>query len=91
MNGITFTKAYATSDGKTFSELAEAQTHELKLLLCPDGKPTVIDDGMVEAMLRHSAAIINILSTTASSRPKGRKANGATRKPKTKPTEETKP
>jgi len=76
-NGITFTKAYATSDGRTFTLLREAQKHELEQLCQEHGGESA---DTLDVILAHAATVINILSTTASSRPKARKANGATRK-----------
>lgn len=92
-NGISFTKAYATSDGKTFGVLKEAQTHELKLVFGTDplSKDITADAyGVIcDALLTNSAAIINVLSTTDKSRPKARKANGAVRKPRNSVTPQT--
>jgi len=85
MPGITFTKAYATSDGKTFSDINEAKQHELANLFRGEAGPegTVLSgESLLKLMIKESAKIIDILSTTATSRPRARKSHGASRKPK---------
>ncbi len=97
MPGITFTKAYATSDGKTFGTIEEAQKYELRAILF-DVTSNLEDLGqdrwpsnvVVDRLVDHSAAIIDILSTTPTSRPKARKSHGGTRrKPAAKETANT--
>lgn len=63
---IEATKAYKTGDGQTFSELRDAQAHELKALN--------IDNG--EAILEQAEAVIGILKL------KPRKARAKAKKAK---------
>lgn len=75
---IEFTKSYKVGD-RIFSSITEAQAEELTSLL---GESIISGQAVhntVQTIIAHSDAIINILSTSASSRPKARKANGATR------------
>lgn len=81
---IEFTKAYKTSDGETFSELALAQRHEIELLIAPvgDGGYSV---AQVAVLIRDLAdKLVDILTTTPNSKPKARAANGGTKKRRTK-------
>lgn len=84
--GIKFTKAYV-ANGKTYATLEEAQVAELEALF-KDGEgasgPPWEPLGIAERILATQDAIIDILTTTANSRPLARKANGGSksRKPK---------
>jgi len=86
--GITFTKAFMTSDGLTFATIEEAQKEELLNVFHNDQVNAGVDGiqtaaaSLIDTMIRNSDRIIDILSTTPRSRPKGRKVNGATRKKK---------
>lgn len=78
---ITFTKAYV-ANGKTFATIQEAQRAELEALFSVDGPtltwtPTEISSSIIG----NADKIMDILTTTDSSRPLARKSNGG-RKPR---------
>lgn len=80
---ITFTKAYQ-ANGRTFATLEDAQAAALAQLFVGEratGTPWDIED-VVRTLTEKKDEVVNILTTTASSRPKGRKINGAARKTK---------
>ena len=73
---ITWFFGPQTSDGTKHETLPEAQAWELGLLL-NDGKPphdTVME--MCGKLVERSPQAVDILTTTASSRPKARKIHG---------------
>ncbi len=75
-------KAWKVGD-KLFASIEEAQKEELQELLKPEFKHDANSAGFIEALLaivKNKEAIVNILTLKASSHPKARKANGATRK-----------
>jgi hypothetical protein len=77
---IERTLAFKTTDASTFSELHEAQEHEISLLHA--------DLATVASMiLEYSDKIVDILTTTPTSKPKARKIHGGTktRKPRVSP------
>lgn len=83
---IEFTKSYRVGD-KVFATIEEAQAQELNNLFDANKGGMVDDDSLKSAQARfvkvitqNADSIINILSTSASSRPKARIANG--RKPR---------
>lgn len=77
--------SYKAGD-KIFATLGQAQAHELTALL-EDVRPNTIDPkerdevvaGVVSGLVHHADKVIDILSTNATSRPKGRRINGAKR------------
>lgn len=73
---IELTRAYV-ANGKTYASLEEAQVAALDALFSEHAT-----DPASLTILKHKDAIIDILTTTAKSRPKGRAINGATRKRK---------
>lgn len=83
---ILFTKAYQ-ANGKTFATLKEAQCAELEQLFTMDAEVPWTPFEIANAIAEASERIIDILTTTESSRPMARKANGGSkkRKPKTEP------
>ena len=87
---IEFIKSYACSDGNVFATLKCAQEHELVLLLTPEieailaaGAPNVPPIAAARAITKHADKVVDILTTTAKSRPKARRAHGG-RKPRKK-------
>lgn len=74
---ITFVKAFKTTTGKTFEELAAAQEAELVQLFPADVAATV-----AQSIIANREKIIDILTTTPKSRPRGRRINGGHKKPK---------
>ena len=81
---IEFTKAFKTSDEATHATLEAAQTHELSLLFRTESKQeTGFNlENLCNLVMKHREKIVDILSTTASSRPKARRINGGTKKRK---------
>ncbi len=80
--------AYKSSDGKTFGTIEEVQAHELSLLFKIEdfgGAPVV--DRVASAILRDKDKIVDILTTTATSKPTARKINGGKKARKAKVTE----
>lgn len=69
---------YTTDDGKVFASLEEAQRHEIIVLLKVDENL----HPMIDEIMANAPKIIDILTTTATSKPKARKVNGG-RKPRT--------
>lgn len=83
---ISFLKAYSTEDGKVFPSIEEAQNHEIACLLKDEGiASSDALTALISYLVQHKDKIIDILTTTGSSRPKARKINGGTKKrtPKT--------
>jgi len=92
---IESTKAFKTSDGKTHASLEDAKAHELELLLV--GEPSKltgdVPSDVAATILENAERIVDILTTTATSKPRARKINGGSkpRKTKTPPTPTTPP
>lgn len=74
---IEFTKSYKVGD-QVFATLTEAQAHELGILSASSKDVAQF----ITFMVQNPEKVIDILSTTTSSRPKARKANGGTKKRK---------
>lgn len=88
-NVIEFTKAFKASDGNAYFTIQEAQGAELEQLFRT--LPAAIDAADLSAevasfVVENSDKIVDILTTTESSRPKARKANGGTKKRQSKST-----
>jgi len=88
---IEFTKSYKTSDGKLVASIPEAQVHELSILL---GQVQVGDgetqrDVLAKFILEKKDVVVDILTTTSTSKPKARAIHGGTKKrtPKAVPAE----
>lgn len=76
-------KSYKTSDGKSFFELVEAQAHEIVLIVEKvPGVGDMVSGEIASAIVQQKDRIVDILTTTASSRPKARRVNGGTKKRK---------
>jgi hypothetical protein len=84
---IEFTKSYKTSTGEVFATITEAQQCEIGITL-----KLSADDYVVAAIIANADKIVDILTTTPTSKPRARKANGGRkpRKPAT-PAEATTP
>lgn len=80
-------KAWMDSEGKTHTSLEECQVAEIQAAMkrndpgLPAGWSTDTDR-CAQWIVDNQETILNILTTTATSRPKARKANGAVRKPR---------
>ena len=81
---ITRTASFATSDGQTFIELEGAQGHELDLLLKTCGDCTAA----ISIIIAQRDKVIDILTTTPTSKPRARRVNGGTKKRKAATTPE---
>lgn len=79
---IEFTKAYKASTGETYATLEEAQRKELSGLL---GIPFGAADSPLEKILSNKEKVVDILSTTPTSKPRARSINGGRKKRKTAP------
>lgn len=84
---ITKTAAFQTSDNKTHAILADAQKHEVLLLLSGStGQATGLSvENCVDLIMTHKDKLVDILTTTASSKVRARKVNGGTKKRKPAP------
>lgn len=71
-------------DGKFFASIEEAKAFALLTLFIAHFKEKVIEeytcDDLVNAIMANQSAVLDILTTTAKSRPSARKQNGAVRK-----------
>lgn len=84
---MTKVKAIETTDGQIFKSVEEAQKHELCIIISKVPNEDRIDIKIADALLESRELVVSILTMKASSHPAARKANGATRKPRTvKPT-----
>ena len=81
---IEFTKSYKTSDGKLVETIEAAKQHELALVLAKilgeDGKVSEEYEKLAQVLLKNKDAIMDVLTTTKSSKPKARAINGGTKK-----------
>lgn len=84
---ITFTKSFKTSDGKVHATIDDAQQHELSCVFKDKYNATSAAEytiSQVVAMLvSHRERIVDILTTTANSKPKARSVNGGRKNRKT--------
>lgn len=80
---ITPTKAFKTSNNKTFDSIEAAQQEELAIILTSgDGDPSDVTRGLCDKLVKAADKVVDILTTTGSSKVRARKINGATRKPR---------
>lgn len=85
---IQFTKSFKTDDGQVFGTIEEAQIHEICQIFksvtfgaVGPGPTRPID--IAKLVLEKKDAIIDILTTTANSKPKARSINGGSKKRRT--------
>lgn len=81
---ITKAPAYATADGQSFFKLSDAQEHELCGILGID-KTDPISRVFVESAIRNKEKVVDVLTTTETTRSKARKINGGHKSIKTAP------
>lgn len=84
---IERTQAYKTQDGTTHPDLASAQRHELTALLgqrVPGAMPPQDEKEYAAMIVANAAKVVDILSTTPTSKPRARRINGGTKKRKEK-------
>lgn len=83
---LTFTKAYKTSDGQTFEAIDVAQAHEIEISLTANNDAHVRGNAQLiaEWIVANKDKLVDVLTTTATSKPSARKINGGrkTRKDK---------
>lgn len=82
---IEFTKAFKTSDLETHASLEAAQRHELVNIFLGQQLPASDTERCAaelaaDTVLENAEVIVDILTTTATSKPKARKINGGTKK-----------
>lgn len=83
---ITKIQGYKSSDGKMHASIEDAQASELFEIVVEvhrdSGIPIVDTDAklIVDGLMRHRDKIIDILTTTPSSKPKARAINGGRKK-----------
>lgn len=84
---IERTQSYKCSDGTIVATLAEAQETELTILFNESFSDGSMSVACAKAVLKNAPAVLDILTTTPTSKPKARKVNGGTKKrtPKTEP------
>lgn len=85
---IEFIRSYACTDGNVFAALERAQEHELILLLSPDIEASLQQSPVLvaaQAIVKNSDKVVDILTTTATSRPKARAIHGGKKPRKTTP------
>lgn len=75
---IEKTAAYKTSDGSTHLTLEQAQVHELDLLITEKCSDRL--EKLPSVLVQCSDRVIDILSTTPTSKPRARRINGGTKK-----------
>lgn len=78
---IEFTKSFKVGD-QVFATLEEAQVHELGTAL---GNEIVISEDLARAIVKNKQAVMDILTTTATSRPKARRLHGGKKTRKAEP------
>lgn len=71
-------QAYRASDGTTHATLEEVQKHELSEVLCLTSGAPVQD--VAALIFEHRERVLDILTTSPTSKAKARKINGGTKK-----------
>ncbi len=88
---IERTQAFKTSDGANHSSLEEAKIHELAIVITPAGEDLESIVGttskkIAEDIVRmFSDRVVDILTTSATSKPRARKVNGGKKTRAAKP------
>lgn len=81
---ITKTAAFLTSDKKAHATIEEAQAHEIGNML-HDHAPQITNhpsESVIEFIMNHADKLVDLLTTTKSSKPRARAVNGGTKKRK---------
>jgi len=77
--------SFVTTDGQLFVNIEGAQKHELEKFLGEgllNQETETTADVVATVLLHHKEEIVDLLTMKATSRPKARKVNGASRKKK---------
>jgi hypothetical protein len=77
---IAFTKSYKTSDDQLFGSVEEAKTHELELVFKNNDLTKDVAMGFSMVIMENKDIILDILTTTVTSKPKARAIHGGTKK-----------
>lgn len=80
---IEFIKSFAVSDGRVFANIKQAQQEEILLVIFKDSAQdaTDVQRSIAEQLVVHAEQIVDILSTTPTSKLKARALHGG-RKPR---------
>ena len=81
---IQFTKAYVVGD-KTYASLEDAKQASLEALFPADGQGEWVAASIAAQILNNDEKVLDILTTTGTSRPGARKVNGGRKPRKAKP------
>lgn len=83
---ITKVGAFKTSDGRTFETIEQAQQNEVEILLGvkDDKMPGTVAE-LSNLLMEHKDKLVDILTTTPSSKPRARSINGGRKKRKVTP------
>lgn len=79
---ITRAASFKTSNDKVFETLADAQQEEIAVILSGDGNPGETLRTFCQKMVQNADKIVDVLSTTPTSKPRARRVNGGTKKRK---------
>ncbi len=74
---IEFTKSYKTADGQVFASIEDAQTHEIEDLFEKNSFETPAE--VAKVVLKNKTILVDILTTTPTSKPKARTTHGGTK------------
>jgi ABC-type branched-subunit amino acid transport system ATPase component len=77
---ITFQKSFRSSDGKLHESLQAAQAAEIRNILFAEQAKVLSEEEVAERVLEKQKEIMDVLSTTESSRPKARSLHGGSKK-----------
>lgn len=84
---IEFAKSYKASDGKCYGTLREAQVVEICAILDDvHFIETQVLQKTAEMLVDAKEAVVDVLTTTDTSRPRARRVNGGSKKRKPAPT-----
>lgn len=77
---IERTQAFKTGDGNTFQSLDLAQAHELVLLFDSETPaPPLTHASAADMLVKHAKQVVDILTTTPTSKARARSVNGGTK------------
>lgn len=85
---ITKVNAYQSSDGTAHSSLEEAQKAEIKALFKREERANTSEwlepslEYIADLLVENAGQVVDILTTTPTSKPKARKVNGGTKRRK---------
>ena len=74
---IEFTKSYKTADGQVFGSIEDAQLHEVAHIF--EKNPFTTAKEAAAIVLKNKTILIDVLTTTPTSKPKARATHGGTK------------